>query len=99
MTREPDKTDLEIHRMIQGWAIKYHIWIGPAALEELEHALLRPVFQERDGLHRALANLIDAVAGEQEDPEELEKGLGKAAIPSLAHARSLLTNPTAGCGG
>lgn len=46
--------------------------------------------RERDEAHKLLADLVDAVAGEQEDPIELERALGKPAVALLPQARAFL---------
>jgi hypothetical protein len=45
-----DNIDLAIRRLIGAWAIKYRVPMTPAALSELEHVLLRPVFLQADAL-------------------------------------------------
>ncbi len=46
--RDLDNIDLAIHRMIAAWAIKHKVLVTGDALDELEHDLLRPVFEQRD---------------------------------------------------
>ena len=45
-----DNTDLAIHRLIGAWAIERRVLMTPAALEELERVILRPVFLQSAAL-------------------------------------------------
>lgn len=83
---------LEDHPIMQ-WVLRFLLVYSlsePSERSQKAQEFATTIAKREQDLLSTLQRLVDAVAGEQEDPIELERALGKDAVYALDVARAAL---------